>query len=498
MPILEMRGITKRFPGVTANDHINFSIEKGEIHGLLGENGAGKTTLMSILSGIYVPDEGEIFLKDKIVRFRSPKDAIAQGIGMVHQHFTLVNNFTVAENILLGLKGNLSLLKIEQVKKDIAKLGEQYGLKVSPEARLSQLSTGEKQRVEILKVLYRGVDILILDEPTSALTPQESKELFKIMRSLSEKGTAIVFVTHKLREALEITDRITVLRDGKVVSTIDTKEATAEKLARMMCERDITGITRACSTKECSDIVLEVNELCALKDNGLPAIRNICFSIHAGEIFGIAGVAGNGQKELAETIAGLRRPEHGQIKFLGKDITHSSANDLIKLGISYIPDDKLDGLALSLSTAENLILKNYHQFVKNFLLDFQSINNCADELIKNFNIKCSGVQALAMQLSGGNLQRLMLARELSSNPKLMIVCSPTRGLDIAATEYIQKKLVEQAHKGTSIILISEDLNEVLDLCDRIAVMYDGSIMGIFHSGEADIAKIGLMMGGMKA
>ena len=506
--IIEMRGITKRFPGVLANDHIDFDLKACEVHALLGENGAGKTTLMNILYGLYRPDEGEIRVRSKPVAIRSPKDAIDLGIGMVHQHFTLIPTMSVTENIVLGLKSATEpLLDLGRAEKRIAELSKIYNLKVDPQAKVEQLSIGERQRVEIIKALYRGAQALILDEPTSVLTPQETEDLFRTLRSMVEEGLTIIFITHKLPEVMAISDRVTVLRRGKVVARIETKQTNPMELSKKMVGREVLfSIEKHRAEK--GKIVLEVENLWALSDKGQPALKNVSFSIHEGEILGVAGVAGNGQRELAEVLTGMRKATEGKVYIFGKDMTNRSPKKIIEQGVGHIPEDRVGmGLIMGFSVAENLILEMHSKppfshrwflpFDKKYFLDEQEIRKHAERLIQEYDITTPSADAPARNLSGGNLQRLILAKVLYRNPKLLVAAKPTSGLDVGATEFIRNKLMEQKEKEVAILLISEDLNEIMSLSDRIAVMYEGKIVGIIPAAKAKIREIGLMMAGVK-
>lgn len=498
--VVQMKGITKSFPGVLANDHVDFDVRSGEIHALLGENGAGKTTLMNILYGLYQPDEGEIYINSRRVVINSPKDAISLGIGMVHQHFMLIPSLTVTENIVLGLRSSKRpFLDLDIAEKRITELSERYGLKVDPKAKIWQLSVGEQQRAEILKALYRGAEVLILDEPTSVLTPQEVRELMLILKKMARDGLAVIpFVTHKLREVMALSDRVTVMRRGKVVSTIETKDTDEKDLARKMVGREVlleTETVRAAPKR----VVLQVKELRAINDKGLPALQGISFSIGEGEILGIAGVAGNGQSELAEVITGLRRASSGRILINGREITNMSPREIMEAGIAHVPEERIQiGLVPELSVRENLILTNYDDpsLSTRFLLDHASIDRHVDRLIAEFGIMTPSKETEVRLLSGGNLQRLILAREVTrKNLTALVAVCPTRGLDVGATEFIQNLLVSLKKKGVAILLISEDLDEILSLGDRIAVIYEGSIMSIVPVNEAKIDDIGLMMAG---
>jgi ABC-type uncharacterized transport system ATPase subunit len=505
-PVVELRGITKSFAGVRANDSINFTLMSGEVHALLGENGAGKTTLMNILYGLYQPDEGEIFINGKQVRIRSPQDAISLGIGMVHQHFMLIPTLTVLENVILGIKSQKSILTDRaDVRKRILEISEKYGLKIDPDAKVWQLSVGEKQRVEIVKALYRGAKILILDEPTAVLTPPEIVEITKIIRLMADQGLCVIpFITHKLPEVMAVSDRVTVLRQGKLVTTVDTKSTNERDLAMQMVGREIVCKfeKHECGTTK----VLDVRDVSALDDKGLPALKGISFSICEGEILGLAGVSGNGQKELEQVLAGVRKVTNGQILVKGKDVTNKSTNEILRDRVSVIPEDRVgNGMAGTMSIAENLILSSRCEspfaskgplpFANRWFTNTSAIDDHANRLVQEFDIRTPSIHMAAQNLSGGNIQRLILAREISRNPELLIVSQPTRGLDVAATEFIRRRLCDQKQKGAAILLISDDLNEVLDLSDRVAVIYRGEIAGIVAGDECDISKIGLMMAG---
>jgi len=497
--IVNMRGIMKRFPGVVANDHIDFAVRPGEVHALLGENGAGKTTLMNILYGLYHPDEGEIYIRGKKVAIKSPRDAIGLGIGMVHQHFMLVHPHTVAENIVLGLSSAKFLFPVREVRTKVAELSERYGLKVDPEARIWQLSAGEQQRVEIIKALYRGADALILDEPTTMLTPAEIEELFAIIRRMAEEGRTVIFITHKLDEVMAVADRVTVLKKGKVVATRNTSETDKRELTRMMVGREVLfHLERKLVRK--GEIVLEVEGLHALNDKGLLALKNVSFAIHGGEILGIAGVAGNGQRELVEVITGLRKATGGKVFILGKDVTNCSPKEIVEGGVAHIPEERMRmGLAPNMSVAENLILKDYRcpPVCKGLFLDLGCIAQRARELISKFDIITPGKDTPAKLLSGGNIQRLILAREISEEPRLIVAAHPTYGLDVGATEHIRQLLLKQREEGVAILLVSEDLDEIMQISDRIAVMFEGSIVGIVDAEGAEVEEIGMMMVGAK-
>ena len=496
-PLVKMQGITKRFPGVLANDNIDLEVQAGQVHALLGENGAGKTTLMNILSGLYRADAGEIYIRGQRVHLQSPRDAIDLGIGMVHQHFMLVEPQTVAENVILGLKTPRFFLDMARIEREIAGFSKQYGLQVDPRARIWQLSVGEQQRVEILKMLYRGVDLLIMDEPTAVLTPQEVDELFVTLRRMADEGKAVIFISHKLDEVMAISDQVTVLRSGKVVATVDTSQTTKEELARMMVGREVLFRVEK-KPVEPGEVVLEVHNLQTLNDKGLPALKGVSFTIRQGEILGIAGVAGNGQRELAEVVTGLRKATNGRVLIAGCELTNCSPRRVIRERVSHVPEDRLGmGLVPNLAVSDNVILKSYRDppLARGPFLDRRSIRRFAARLIKAFNIITPSQETPVKLLSGGNLQRTILAREISIGPRLMVAVHPTRGLDVGATESVRNLLLKQREDGAAILLISEDLDELLTLSDRIAVMYEGRIMGIVDVEEADVGEIGLMMAG---
>ena len=492
-----LSGITKRFPGVIANDQVDLELLEGEIHTLLGENGAGKSTLMNVLTGIYRPDAGTISLWGKTVQLENPRDAIEQGIGMVHQSFKLVPTHTVTENIVLGLGRGLAPVKLEEAQTKVAELSAQYGVKVDPAAYVWQLSIGEQQRVEILKILFRGAKILLLDEPTAVLTPQEADELFVTLRSMRAKGHSIVFISHKLDEVMAISDRVTVLRGGKNVGTVLVKDTNPQNLSNLMVGREIKFATFP-KKEALGDPVLEVEGVHALNSRGLPALRNITFSVAAGEILGFAGVAGNGQQELAEVITGLLEPTAGSVRVNGVDMTRESARRFIDAGVSYVPADR-HGVATvaDMSLSHNFVLRRYREpkFAKGPFLNFAAAVGYARRLIKEFNISTPSHATPIRSLSGGNLQKVILAREMTTRHRLLVVMSATRGLDVGATEFVRETLNEHRHKGRAIVLISEDLEELLSLTDRIAVLFHGEIMGILDADKAEIASLGLMMAG---
>ncbi len=498
--VIEMRGIVKQFPGVLANDHVDFQLRRGQVHALLGENGAGKSTLMNVLAGLYRADAGEIIVNGKPVTFHSPRDAINQGIGMVYQHFMLVPSQTVAENIILGLDEPRFFLSLPAAEKRVAALGEQFGLKVDPRAHVWQLSVGEQQRVEILKMLYRGVNVLIMDEPTAVLTPPEVRELFETVRAMAKQGRSLVFISHKLDEVLSIADCITVMQDGRVTAAaLDSKSVNKNQLAHLMVGRDITFKLNK-EAREPGAVVLDIQNLRAENDKGLPALRDVSLRVGAGEIVGIAGVAGNGQSELAQVITGLRVCAGGTIRVNDVELRNTGAFKAIQTGVAHIPEDRSGtGSAPNLSVFENLIMKSYRSATLSNRLRIHrhKARSHATNLKEQFEIATPTIDTAARLLSGGNLQKLILAREISEKPKLMVAVHPTRGLDVGATEAVHRLLLQQRAAGAAILLISEDLDEVLAISDRIAVMYEGQIIGETPAASADIEQIGLWMAGTR-
>jgi simple sugar transport system ATP-binding protein len=495
-----MKGVTKRFPGVLANDRVDFDVRAGEVHALLGENGAGKSTLMKVLYGMYEPDEGEVWMNGEPVTINSPTDAIELGIGMIHQHFMLVESLTVAENVALGLPSSRGpLTDLDRVSERILELAKVYGLRVDPEAYIWQLAVGQKQRVEILKALYRGAALLILDEPTAVLTPQEVDEFFTTLRQMTQDGHAIIFISHKLHEVLDICNRVTVLRDGRRVDSCDIRGCTKESLAKMMVGRDVTMKPYRVDL-EPGEARLVLQGLHALSDRETPALRGVDLAVHAGEILGLAGVSGNGQRELAEVITGLRPLPKGEVFMEGQEITDLLPGTRTDRGMAYIPEERMkDGMIQEFSVAENVVLRDHHKdpFSRRGLLFLRVISEYAKKLIRSFQVKTPSHDTPAKSLSGGNIQKVVLARELSREPRVLIAAQPTRGVDIGATEYVHARLLEQREKGMAILLISEDLDEVLALSDRIAVIYEGQIMGIVDGEEATPEQLGLMMAGVR-
>ncbi len=498
--ILEVRGITKRFPGLIANDHIDLTLKRGEILALLGENGAGKTTLMNILYGIYYPNEGEILLNGRRVSINSPSEAMSYGIGMIHQHFTLVESLTVLENIVLGMKEGGITIGRRGIKGRIEEIAEEYGFKINPDEKIWQLSVGEQQRVEIVKTLFRGANILIMDEPTAVLTPEEAQKLCVTLRQMSSKGKSIIFISHKLDEVLGVADRITVLRRGRVVGTVVSTQTNREELAQMMVGREVMFKARKKLCVSSSEKVLEVDNLETYNDKGLKAVKGISFHVSAGEIFSIAGISGNGQNELVESIVGLRRATSGRVLFRGRDITNSNPYYIASLGVGYIPSDRIGvGLIPNLSCVENAILRKYNRepILSGGCINYNVAQEYTSRLVREFDISVASIRSPVKLLSGGNMQKLLFAREISENPSLLIAVHPTRGLDVGATEFFRNKLIEVRNAGTAILLISEDLDEIFQLSDRIAVIYEGILMGIVDSESTSLRKVGLMMAGSR-
>ncbi|MFQ5855055.1 MAG: ABC transporter ATP-binding protein [Anaerolineae bacterium] len=493
-----MRDIVKRFPGVVANDRVTFEVEPGEIHGLLGENGAGKTTLMNVLSGLYHPDAGEIYLHGQRVHFESPRDALAAGVGMVHQHFMLIPRFTVAENLTLGAEvRRRGLLDRAAAEALVAELSQKYGLRVDPRAKVEDISVGTQQRVEILKALYRGARVIILDEPTSVLTPQEVEELYHTLTALREAGHTLVFISHKLNEVLRITDRVTVLRDGRVVGTRPTAETTAGELARMMVGREV--LLRVEKTPQTpGEVVLSVEGLSAVDGRGLPALRGVTFEAHAGEIVGIAGIEGNGQSQLVEVLTGLRRPVGGRIRLNGRPVTELPVSERFRHGLAHIPEDRHGrGLILDFSVAENAVLgfQDDRPFAEGLRLNRRRVLEFARQLMQAFDVRAPDATVLTGALSGGNQQKLILAREFARQPRLLIAAQPTRGLDVGATEFIHQQLLRERARGTAVLLVSLELSEIMGLSDRILVLYEGRLIGECWPETVTEAELGLMMAG---
>ena len=499
-PAVSMRGITKRFPGVVANERVDFDVAAGEVHALLGENGAGKSTLSNILTGLYRPDDGEIFVDGRQVHFHAPRDALEAGISMVHQHFRLVEPFTVAENVVLGDhrgEGRTFRLHHRAIERRVAELSERYGLAVDPRAHIWQLSLGEQQRVEILKALYREARILILDEPTAVLTPQEAEVLFQTMREMAAEGRTVIFISHKLHEVKAVADRVTVLRGGRSLATVRAAEATPRSLAALMVGREL-GDGGEARARVPGEAVLRLEGVWTQGDRGEAAVKGASLVVRAGEIVAVAGVAGNGQRELAETIAGMRTPTAGSVRIGAKPLRGGDPRAAIAAGIAYVPEDRLGtGVAPSLSIASNLVLKSYRapSASRGPLLRLGRIRENAVELIRRYRIAAPGPAAPARLLSGGNLQKVVLAREFSGQPRLVLAASPTRGLDIGAIETVHAYLRDAAAEGVAVLLLSEDLDEILLLADRIAVMYEGVIVGETTRADASVEELGLLMAG---
>ena len=493
--LLEMKGITKRFPGVIANRDVNFDLVSGEVHALLGENGAGKSTLMKILFGIYKPDSGEVFLDGKPLEVNSPSSAIAAGIGMIHQHFMLVPSLSVTENVALGMGTS----KMQEVERQLEDLANEYNLIVDPKAKIWQLSVGERQRVEILKALYRNAKLLVLDEPTAVLTPQEVEDFFETLRKLADNGRGLIFISHKLPEVLALSDRITVLRDGKVSGMTAPSHTSREELAEMMVGRQV-NLSPNKIAFEPGDVQLQLKSLTVQGDKENIAVNNVSFDVRSSEIVGIAGVSGNGQRELAESIAGLRKVQEGKLFLGNKEITNLSPRDIRNSGLSYVPEERMrDGAIGEFSVKENCILIDHknEDFSKFGFLRVTKVANHAEDITEKFNVKTPSIETSTKSLSGGNIQKLIMARELSSSPKVLLAAQPTRGVDIGAAEYIHQRLIEQRDEGTAIVVISEDLDEILALSDRVVVMFEGEIVADLDSAECSVSELGLLMGGVK-
>lgn len=496
--VIEMKEITKKFGDFVANDHINLNVRKGEIHALLGENGAGKSTLMNMLAGLLEPTSGEIVINGKPVVIDSPSKSARLGIGMVHQHFMLVEAFTVAENIILGNEVvKNGCLDLKKASKDIKELSEKYGLAVDPTAKIADISVGAQQRVEILKTLYRGADILIFDEPTAVLTPAEIQELMEIMRNLVKEGKSIILITHKLDEIRAVADRVTVIRRGKSIQTVDVAGATSQDLAEMMVGRSVS-FTTAKKAAEPKEVVLSIKNLEVDENRGIPAVKGLSLDVRAGEIVGIAGIDGNGQSELIQAITGLRKTRSGSITIKGQEVVHLSSRKITELSVGHVPEDRhRDGLVLDLSLAENTALQTYYKepLSKNGILNYNTINDYARRLMKEFDVRGANELVSARGFSGGNQQKAIIAREVDRNPDLLIVSQPTRGLDVGAIEYIHKRLIEERDKGKAILVVSFELDEILNLSDRIAVIHDGKIQGIVLPQDTNKQELGILMAG---
>jgi simple sugar transport system ATP-binding protein len=499
--VLEARGITKRFPGVLANDAVDLDLRRGEVHCLLGENGAGKTTLMNVFFGLYQPDEGELCVYGEPVAFNSSADAIARRIGMVHQHFQLVQVFTVAENVILGEEVRRGVvLDLGEARRRIAELSGRYGISVDPDAKIEDLSVGQQQRVELIKALYRDADILILDEPTAVLTPAEVDEFFAVVRSLTEQGKSIIFITHKLREVLAVADRITVLRNGRVVGSADPSEATQESLATLMVGREIIlSIDKEPATP--GQARLRVRDLTVTDDRGLRAVQGLEFDVREGEIYGIAGVEGNGQRELVEAVAGMRAVETGTIELDGADLSGATPRQVAERGVGHVPEDRnKHGIVGSFTIADNLVLNSYGRkpFVRRRIRQLRAIDDRARDLVRRYDVRTPGINVPVANLSGGNQQKVIIARELSRDPRLLLVAQPTRGLDVGSIEFIHRRIVEMRDAGTAVLLVSAELDEIFTLADRIGVLFRGRIVGEFERAAATRATVGLLMASGRA
>lgn len=492
--VVEMRNIRKQFGASMANDKVNFALRQGEIHALLGENGAGKTTLMRILYGFYQADEGEILVNGQVAEIKSPKDAIQRGIGMVTQHFALVPPLTVTENIILGYAGAFRL-DLAEAHQKVAAAAQQFGIEVEPTSLVKNLSVGQRQRVEILKALYHQARVLILDEPTAVLIPQEIEQLFESLKKLQTNGLSVIFISHKLNEVMAITDRVTVLRGGKVVGAADTRHTRAADLAQMMVGREISALAKAIDSQK-RYAMLQLERVAARDNQGLLAINDISLTVHKGEIVGLAGVSGNGQVELAQVLDGVRSSVRGKVTIDGQDITNAGPAKIMAAGLGRIPEDRHESVIDEMSVAQNMALEHLDEFKKNGLLDHGRIRRHAQSLIAEYQIKARPEDKIRT-LSGGNMQKVILARVIERNPKAIVVAQPTRGLDVGATEYVRGKLLEQRARGAAILLISEDLDEILELSDRIAVIYEGEIMRVVSAAEADIERLGLLMSGVR-
>ncbi len=500
-PILELRGVTKRFPGVLANDHIDLTLNEGEILALLGENGAGKTTLMNILYGLYTPDEGQILVRGTQVGIHNPNDAIEHGIGMVHQHFMLVPVFTVTENVMLGaesVRGGVFLDRAAAARR-IREISSRFGLKVDPGALVESLPVGVQQRVEIIKILYREADVLVLDEPTAVLTPQEAEDLFMIIRSLVAQGKSVVFITHKLKEVLAIADRVVVLRGGRVVGSTTPAQTTEAELAKMMVGREcILQVAKAPAQPR--GVVLDVQGLSVADDRGAAAVRDVSLQVREGEVLGIAGVQGNGQTELVEALAGLRRVATGRVTILGRDMTQASPRTVTETGTAHVPEDRQrDGLVLSFPVQDNLVMNTYYlpPFAKGSGLQQEQIERAATRLVAQFDIRTPNVSVPVSNLSGGNQQKVIVAREFSRPIRLLVASQPTRGLDVGSIEYIHNRIIQKRDEGCAVLLVSPELDEIMSLSDRIAVMYEGQIVAVMPAQEATREKLGLLMAGAR-
>ncbi len=496
--VVEMIGITKVFPGTIANDDVNFELLQGETHVLLGENGAGKTTLMNILYGLYQPEKGQIHVNEKEVKITTPNDAIKLGIGMVHQHFMLVHNFTVAENIVLGIEPKKGFkIDMKKAVENVKSITDKYGFNIDPNAVIEDISVGQQQKVEILKALYRGADVLILDEPTAVLTPQEIEELGVIIDNLKEEGKSVILITHKLKEVMKMSDRVTIIRRGKVTGIVKTKETNIDELAELMVGRKVNLVVQKEEAKVGEEI-LKVENIVAKDHRGINAVKDVSLDVRAGEILGIAGVDGNGQTEFIEVLTGLRKAESGKITLKGNIISGKSPREIIDCGMGHIPEDRHKrGLILNYSLFENAVLGVHHKkpFSKGIAMNYDEIRKYCKKLIEEFDVRTPNEEVEAASLSGGNQQKLIAAREIAKDPELLIASQPTRGIDVGAIEYIHKRLVQERDKGKAVLLVSLELDEILALSDRIAVMYDGHIVDVLDRKDANEKKLGVLMAG---
>jgi len=497
-PVVELKQITKRFPGIVANDSISLKLQKGEIHALLGENGAGKSTLMNIVFGLYQPDEGSIEIDGKPVIIDGPNRAIELGIGMVHQHFKLVQPFTVTENIILGSEPRKGArINYRKATEEIRKLSEQYGLRVDPNAKIHDISVGMQQRVEILKTLYRGADILIFDEPTAVLTPQEISELMEIMQRLIQEGKSIILITHKLKEIMQIADTVTIIRRGKVIDTVKKTETTPQELAEKMVGRNVSFKVDK-KAAEPGEVVMYMENILSKNKDGMAVLNSLNLQVRAGEILGIAGVDGNGQTELIEALTGLRHVDGGKITLHGKDITNLTPRKVTESGVAHIPEDRhKHGLVLDFSVSENMVLETYYKapYNKNGFLQYDEVDKKATRLVEAFDVRTPSIHTMARSLSGGNQQKAIIAREIDKNPELLVAAQPTRGLDVGAIEFVQKQLIAQRDQGKAVLLISFELDEIMNVSDRIAVIYEGQIVGEVLPEQTNDQELGLMMAG---
>lgn len=496
--VVEMIGITKIFPGTIANDNVNFDLNKGETHVLLGENGAGKTTLMNILYGLYQPEKGIIKINGKETKISSPNDAIKSGIGMVHQHFMLVENFSIAENIILGNEPKKGMkLDMKKARKEVDEIAKKYGFNINPDDIVEDISVGQQQKVEILKALYRGADVLILDEPTAVLTPQEIEELGVIIKNLKSEGKSVILITHKLKEVMNMSDRVTIVRRGKVTGVVNTKDTSIDELAELMVGRKVNLVVEKKEMK-IGGAVLVIKDVCASDHRGIEVLKDINLTVYEGEILGVAGVDGNGQSELIEVLSGLRKAKSGSIDLKGKSIYGLTPREINDVGMGHIPEDRHKrGLVLNENLYENAVLGKHYksEFSGKVMMNYKNIKAHCEKLVKEFDVRTPNIDVLASSLSGGNQQKLIVAREISKDPELLIASQPTRGLDVGAIEYIHGRLVEERDKGKAVLLVSLELDEILSLADRIAVMYDGEIVDILDRKDANEQKLGILMAG---